>query len=173
MLPSNLPTSLTQWRRYFDVTFKFLEEVVPTISLGYNKIDLILTNLQAFRTSFLTDHQPTVTPKESWILFEFFKTCAAFISYSSQYNSKKILHYIISHSINGQYNEIAELYNSWAVQSSMLLCDSFHDITLLGYAHYLDLIAIRDSFGPIIDTFPKQISCALRKKIDGISKLLI
>ncbi|KAK8887684.1 hypothetical protein M9Y10_038737 [Tritrichomonas musculus] len=171
MLPSNLPTSLTQWRRYFDVTFKLLEEVVPTISLGYNKIDLILTNLQAFRTSFLTDHQPTVTPKESWILFEFFKTCAAFISYSSQYNSKKILHYIISHPINGQYNEIAELYNSWSVQSSMLLCDSFRDITLLSYAHYLDLIAIRDSFGPIVDSFPQQVSTILKRKLENISKL--
>ncbi|OHT01748.1 hypothetical protein TRFO_31307 [Tritrichomonas foetus] len=79
-----------------------------------------------------------------------------------------MLNYFLSHPVNGQYTELYELWCSWAVQSSMLLFESFSDPNSLCYAHYLDLKDIYESLSPIVHNFPKQIGLALRKKLHDI-----
>ena len=72
---TNLPSSLGQWKRYFDQTFNIIEELIPVISFGHNKIEFLLSNLYKFKALYLSDHPPAVSPKEASILFEFFKIC--------------------------------------------------------------------------------------------------
>ncbi|OHT13373.1 TKL family protein kinase [Tritrichomonas foetus] len=172
MQATNLPTSLGQWKRYFDQTFKVIEELIPVIAFGQNKIEFILANLQEFREAFLKDHAPSVPVKEGRILFEFFKTCAAFISLISQYTDENFLQYFFANTVNYQYEELSLLWDSWAVQSSMLLIDAFLDISIMNYANFLDLKLIYESINPMLDSISIPVADALRFKLDDILLIL-
>ncbi|OHS96261.1 TKL family protein kinase [Tritrichomonas foetus] len=168
----NLPTTLGQWKRYFDITYTYIESVVPTISFGHNKIDLIMTNLQAFRTNFLRDHPPEIKGKDARILFDFFKSCTAFISFASRYGAKSMLSYFLKHPINEQYNELSLLWKSWSLISSSLLTKTFLDINGLCYAHYLDMVAMYETFKSAVHQLPVPVANAVKNKLDDILLIL-
>ena len=168
----HLPTTLGQWQRYFETTFQYIHEIVPKIAFGQNKIDLILTNLNDFRKLFLQNHPQSISEKESPILFDFFTTCAAFIAFSYNYTSKKMLNYLLKHPINEQYNELAQLWACWSNQSSSLLCKCFRDINQLCYAHYLDIMAMYQTISPVVNQLPIPVSNALKNKLDDILLIL-
>lgn len=171
---NNLPTSLGQWKRYFDQTFKIIEELVPVISFGQNKIEYILSNLYKFKNSYLESHQPSVPPKEGSILFEFFKTCTAFVAFISQYTDENILNYFVTHHINYQYEELSQLWDAWSVQSSLLLINSFNDFTKFNYVNYRDLKLIYRALTHLLrnSKISIPVANALRGKIDDILLLL-
>lgn len=173
MLSTTLPTSLAQWERYFSVSFGLLNKVIPTISFGINKIELIETNLKLFRAHFFLTHTHEISILESRLLFEFFRSFAALISYSSQYSSKKMLFYLLNHDLNDQFLELLQLYTAWSIQSSMLLCDSFSDINSLYYAHYLDLIELRESILAIKNDLPQPIFNVLNQKLEKITTFFV
>ena len=172
MQVTNLPTSLGQWRRYFEQTFSIIEDVVEVAAFGQNKIELILMNLQKFRNIFLENHPPSVPSKEGRILFEFFKTCAAFISILSQYKDDNFISYFCQNNINYQFEELSKLWCSWSVMSSMLLIDTFQDLTPLCYANFLDLRIIYDSLKPSLEKLPIPVANALRRKLEDVLLIL-
>lgn len=171
---TNLPSSLGQWKRYFDQTFNIIEELIPVISFGQNKIEFLLANLYKFRSSYIADHQPAVSPKEASILFEFFKTCTAFISFISQYTSENVLDYFITHHVNYQYEELSQLWNAWSVQSSLLLIDSFTDMTQFNYLNYRDLKLIHKALLHLVrkSKISIPVENVLREKLDDILLIL-
>lgn len=172
MIQNHLPTTLGQWKRYFDTTFQYIREIVPVIAFGQNKIDLIITNLNDFQTSFLQNHSQSISEKEGPILFDFFTTCAAFISFSYNYTSKKMLNYLIKNPINEQFNELSLLWSCWSNQASSLLCKGFSDFNQLSYAHYLDIMTMYYTFTPVVNQLPIPVSNALKNKLDDILLIL-
>ena len=171
---ANLPTSLGQWKRYFDQTFNIIEELIPVVSFGHNKIEFILSNLYKFRSQYLNNHAPAVPPKEGCVLFEFFKTCTAFIAFISQYTAENLLNYFVSHHINYQYEELSQLWDAWSVQSSLLLIDSFTDLSKFNYVNYRDLKLIHKALSHLIKRSKISIPVenVLKEKIDDILLIL-
>ena len=145
MQSTNFPATIGQWKRYFDETFDCIGQILPIVAFGQNKIDLIITNLQIFQTSFFKNHPPTISARDSRILFDFFKTCAALISFMGRYTSKNMLNFILTKPINAQFNELALLWSSWSRQSSSLMLEAFIDFNPLFYAHYLDIKTFYDT----------------------------
>lgn len=172
---ANLPTTVKQWKRYFDTTLQYIRNMLPMISFGHNKADFILTNIIDLHDQFFKDHPPSVSPKESRTLFEFFKTCATFVSFCYNYRPKNMLNYFLTKPINEQFNEMALLWSSWSLHASSLLLfksSCFLDVSQLYYAHFLDLKTMYDTFKQQISQIPEPFAKQLQAKLDEIQSVL-
>lgn len=174
MQVSNLPTSLAHWKRYINQAFKIIEDTTSVISFGQHKVEIIIYNLNKFRQNLFKKPSTYITPKTSKILFNFLHTCAAFISFISQYQEDNFLSYLIDHNLNYQYQELAKLWHSWNSQASSLLIESFEDITCLNFANSQDLKVIRKAIFHVISSskLPVPITNILNRKLDSINQIL-
>ena len=168
----SLPSSISHWRRQFDDFFRFLNDYIPLVSFGLNKINFIIFNINKFKANFLKNHQVSVSRQEIRTIYEFFKTCTAFKSILSECSPNKMLEYVIFHSANKQFMELFELWNSWAKQSSTLNIDAFSDPNPFFYANYLDLKALRETIESVIKSAPQNVQHGLSKRLQEIGKIL-
>lgn len=170
---SMLPKNTSQWKNYFEIMYKQLEEILPFVAFGHNKYELILSEIQKFRKVF-TENTTTTTVSflKSSFLFEFFKTLAALVAYTNQYTAEKFLAYFLTNSLNKQYEELEQIYRSFSKISTSICYPCFNDDSNLYYAHYLDLKFYLEFFQEQISTFNEPIKKKILEKIDDIQLIL-
>jgi serine/threonine protein kinase len=170
---SNLPLTLAAWRGYFDKTFGFINDVLPRISYGHYKFQLIVTNLQSFRSDFCANHVSAVTTRESRCLFEFFKTCAGLIACSYHYLPAKFLGYVLDKPLTQQYTELRLLWDSWACTSASLnLRQAFANSTALELAHHHDMKVLHDTIATYLPHISPPLQDVLRDKAADVELIL-
>lgn len=168
----SLPFSLGQWREYFNKMFSFVESVLPTVSFGFHKFELVVTHLHKFYDQFVK-HDGDLAPAESRNLFEFFKACLCLIGLSYNYQPSKFLSYFLANPTDQQFKDFQLLWDCWSyVARSFGFSDAFHSITLLEYAHFLDLKNLYEALYSKLGNLSEPYRSGIRRKLDDVLYLL-
>ena len=167
-----LPLTTSQWNTYFKKIFGYIEDMLPNVTYGSNKVNVIIFEINAFFDKYFKRNRSSLKLNEVSNLFEFSKACAALIALIKKYSKRNWLKYVIEKPLSLQYDEMSLLYSAFSSATKILKVDCFEDITDLQYAHFLDLTALQKTLKDALNSKNEKYKKTLNLVLDRVNTLL-